>query len=115
MGGKPVTVFLSTNKAAKIRKWKVKEGMLVSARQVIFLYDSLTSGSGGELGKYKCMQVGTVRKLIAKEGDVVHPGLVFKILILVTTSVLLLKETKNEPEVARYHFQMMELMLVCWC
>lgn len=74
MGGKSVNVLLTTSRAAKIRKWKVKEGMLVSARQVILIYDPVNTDSADKQLKFKCMQVGTVRKLIAKEGDIVHPG-----------------------------------------
>lgn len=76
MGGKLVTVTLNTTTAAKIRKWKVKQGMLVSARQVIFIYDPVSRDPGEEPLKFKCTKVGTVRKLLAKEGDIVKPGYV---------------------------------------
>lgn len=74
MGGKLVTVTLNTSIGIKIRKWKVKEGMVVSVRQVIFMYEPISTDSGQEPLKFKCSKVGTVRKLLAREGDVVNPG-----------------------------------------
>lgn len=74
MGGKTVKVVLDTNNAVKIKKWKVKEGMLVSARQVIFIYDLASSDLCDKQLKFKSTQVGTVRKILAKEEDIIHPG-----------------------------------------
>lgn len=74
MGGKTVMVVLDTNKAVKILKWKVKEGMLVSSRQVIFIYDEALPEINDKPLKFKSTQVGTVRRILAKEEDIVYPG-----------------------------------------
>lgn len=76
MGGKTIAVILDTSKAVKITKWKVKEGMFVSARQVIFIYDLASSDPSDKQLKFKSNQVGTVRKILAKEEEIVHPGYV---------------------------------------
>lgn len=74
MGGKLFTVTLNTSARVKIREWKVKEGMFVSVHQVIFIYDPISHDSGQGPLKFKCTEVGTVHKLLAKEGDIVNPG-----------------------------------------
>jgi pyruvate/2-oxoglutarate dehydrogenase complex dihydrolipoamide acyltransferase (E2) component len=76
MGAKAVEIVLPTGKSAKILKWKVKEGTVVSVGRVILLYDINPNNGKEELIKFKANQVGTVRKLLAKEGEIVHPGYV---------------------------------------
>ena len=74
MENKTTFLHLNTNKAVIIKKWKVKEGMLVSIRQVIFIYNLVSSET--ENLKFKSSQVGTVRKILVNENDIVQPGLV---------------------------------------
>ncbi|XP_069672382.1 RNA polymerase II subunit A C-terminal domain phosphatase isoform X1 [Periplaneta americana] len=74
MGAKVVEIVLPTGKSAKILKWKVKEGTIVSIGRVILLYDINPNNGKEEQKKLKATQVGTVRKLLAKEGEIVHPG-----------------------------------------
>ncbi|PSN32086.1 hypothetical protein C0J52_19241 [Blattella germanica] len=74
MGAKVVEIVLPSGKSAKILKWKVKEGTIVSVGRVILLYDVNVNSGEGEQKKLKANQVGTVRKLVAKEGAIVHPG-----------------------------------------
>ena len=76
MGAKVVEIVLPSGKSAKILKWKVKEGTIVSVGRVILLYDVNVNSGEGEQKKLKANQVGTVRKLVAKEGAIVHPGYV---------------------------------------
>ncbi|XP_075215635.1 RNA polymerase II subunit A C-terminal domain phosphatase Fcp1 [Lycorma delicatula] len=74
MGAKEVVICLPTGKSAKIIKWKVEEGTIVYEGRVILLYDVNTNGGEGEHKKLKATEVGTVRKLLAKEGELVLPG-----------------------------------------
>jgi hypothetical protein len=76
MGAEVVEIVLPTGKSAKILKWKVKEGTIVSVGRVILLYDINPNNGKEEQKKLKANQVGTVRKLLAKEGEIVHPGYV---------------------------------------
>lgn len=76
MGAEVVEIVLPMGKSAKILKWKVKEGMIVSVGRVILLYDINPNNGKEEQKKLKANQVGTVRKLLAKEGEIVHPGYV---------------------------------------
>jgi biotin carboxyl carrier protein len=78
MGAKVVEIVLPTGKSAKILKWKVKEGTIVSVGRVILLYDINPNSGKEEQKKLKANQVGTVRKLLAQEGEIVHPGYVTK-------------------------------------
>ncbi|PNF41409.1 hypothetical protein B7P43_G14422 [Cryptotermes secundus] len=74
MGAKVVEIVLPTGKSVRILKWKVKEGTIVSVGRVILLYDINPNNGKEEQKKLKANQVGTVRKLLAKEGEIVHPG-----------------------------------------
>jgi len=76
MGADVVEIVLPVGKSAKILKWKVKEGTIVSVGRVILLYDINPNNGKEEQKKLKANQVGTVRKLLAKEGEIVHPGYV---------------------------------------
>ena len=76
MGAKVVEIVLPSGKSAKIVKWKVKEGTIVSVGRVILLYDINHNNGREEQKKLKATQMGTVRKLVAKEGEIVHPGYV---------------------------------------
>lgn len=74
MGAKNVLICLPSVKPAKIIKWKVDEGTIVYDGRVILLYNVITKNGDGEHKKLKANEVGSVRKLLVKEGDVVDPG-----------------------------------------
>uniref|UniRef100_A0A1B6DUE4 RNA polymerase II subunit A C-terminal domain phosphatase n=2 Tax=Clastoptera arizonana TaxID=38151 RepID=A0A1B6DUE4_9HEMI len=74
MGAKDMLVCLPTLNSAKIIKWKVGEGTIVYEGRVILLYDISLSNGCTEQKKLKATEVGTVRKLLVKEGEVVDPG-----------------------------------------
>nr|CAD7412706.1 unnamed protein product [Timema poppensis] len=71
MGANAEVIILRTTKPVKILKWKVKEGTVLSVGRVILLYGSNTSK---EQMKLKAAHGGTVRKLLVREDDIVHPG-----------------------------------------
>ncbi|XP_063238173.1 RNA polymerase II subunit A C-terminal domain phosphatase isoform X2 [Bacillus rossius redtenbacheri] len=74
MGGKAKVVVLPTSKAIKILKWKVKEGSVISVGRILLYYDINSNFNSRIQLKLKSTNVGTVRKLLAKEGELVHPG-----------------------------------------
>lgn len=74
MSANTIVVTLTLEKCIKISKWKVKEGTIVSAGRLLLLYDAKPGSGKPEIQKLKATAVGTVRKLLAKEGDVVQPG-----------------------------------------
>lgn len=69
-----VVLSLTLENCIKISKWKVKEGTIVSIGRIILLYDPSPGNGKPEIQKLKATAVGTVRKLLVKEGDVVQPG-----------------------------------------
>nr|CAD7448775.1 unnamed protein product [Timema bartmani] len=71
MGANTEVIILRTTKPVKILKWKVKEGTVLSVGRVILLYGSNTCK---EQLKLKAAHGGTVRKLLVREDDIVHPG-----------------------------------------
>ncbi|XP_071444503.1 RNA polymerase II subunit A C-terminal domain phosphatase [Hetaerina americana] len=74
MGANNVVIVLPIHTPAKIIKWKVSEGNVVSVGRVILLYDSNAGEGKTEPKKLKATQVGTVVKLYAAEGETVNPG-----------------------------------------
>ncbi|XP_024082343.1 RNA polymerase II subunit A C-terminal domain phosphatase [Cimex lectularius] len=66
-----VTIRLATADTVKITKWKVEEGTIVYDGRILMLYEE---SGGGKQCKMKSKNVGTVAKLLAKEGDTVRPG-----------------------------------------
>uniref|UniRef100_A0A1B6L9H7 RNA polymerase II subunit A C-terminal domain phosphatase n=1 Tax=Graphocephala atropunctata TaxID=36148 RepID=A0A1B6L9H7_9HEMI len=74
MGAKDVIVSLPSQNSAKIVKWKVEEGTIVYEGRVLLLYDLKSNTGAAELKKLKATEVGTVRKLLAKEGELVDGG-----------------------------------------
>lgn len=73
MAEKIIVITLPTEKSIKIIKWKVKEGNAISIGRVILLYD-VVSDNKTDLKKLKASQAGTVHRIVAQEGDVVHSG-----------------------------------------
>lgn len=76
MGAKVDVIVLQTKKSAKIIKWKVKEGNLISVGRVILIYEFESTEEKKEQSKLKATQVGTVKKILAQENEIIHPGLV---------------------------------------
>lgn len=56
-------------KTVKLSKWKVQEGTIVYDGRVLLLYEEKD-----KVYKFKSKYVGTVSKLIAKEGSSINPG-----------------------------------------
>jgi len=67
-------VPLNIDSPILIKKWKVREGVTVSARQVILMYVPADSADSTQLLKYKSNDVGTVKSICSPEGTVVKPG-----------------------------------------
>lgn len=74
MGAKDTVVSLPSKNSAEIVKWKVKEGTRVCDGRVLLLYGVKSSDGSVEQKKLKATNVGTVRKLLAKEGELVDGG-----------------------------------------
>lgn len=66
-------IFVPSEKPVKVAKWKVKEGAFVSQGQILFLFND-SSGSNGDLKKYKATRAGTLSSIKVKEGDTAEPG-----------------------------------------
>lgn len=74
MGAKDVIVSLPSKNSAKIVKWKVDVGTIVYEGRVLLLYNVKSNAGESELRKLKATDVGTVRKLLVKEGELVEGG-----------------------------------------
>lgn len=74
MGTKLNQVKLNTDQPIKVKKWKIREGMPVSARQLIMLYEPINASDAKQLLKYKATDVGTVKKVCVAENEIVKPG-----------------------------------------
>jgi len=84
MSEKRQTIHFQREKSARIIKWKVKTGMVVTAGSVILLYENHPSCGDAGQNKLKSTAVGTVKTLLAKEGDIIEPGYVILIYISVS-------------------------------
>lgn len=73
MADKTVPICVSSEKALKVIKWKVKQGAFVSQGQILFLYND-SSGNDTELKKFKAVRSGTIASITTKEGDIAEPG-----------------------------------------
>lgn len=60
-------------KPIKIIKWKVRPSVSVTIGHILLLYDFVDSQMT-QNRKLKSTTAGIIRKLVAKEGDVVHKG-----------------------------------------
>ncbi|XP_037950739.1 RNA polymerase II subunit A C-terminal domain phosphatase-like [Teleopsis dalmanni] len=60
----------------RINKWRVREGFPVTANQVILLYQIVNNESEVDkvIQKLKAVRVGTVKRCLFKEGDIVKSG-----------------------------------------
>lgn len=74
MGAKSVVVSLPSQNSAKIVKWRVEEGIIVYEGRVLLHYEVSSMDGSSELKKLKASEVGTVRKLLVKEGEFVEGG-----------------------------------------
>ena len=64
-------IILSVEKPAKLLKWKVKQHARVTQGSLIAIFQE--EGSSKEI-KIRCHSVGTVVKLLAREGEIYNPG-----------------------------------------
>ncbi|KAK9500236.1 hypothetical protein O3M35_001532 [Rhynocoris fuscipes] len=64
-------ICLTLRKSVKLVKWKVEEGTIIYDGRVLLLYEEIDTGKNAKL---KSKNVGTVSKLLVKEGDIVNPG-----------------------------------------
>lgn len=74
MGTKEKEVIFNAAGPVKIKKLKVREGMPITFRQLIMLYEPADASEQIQLLKYKANDAGTVKKVCVSEGDVVMPG-----------------------------------------
>ena len=71
-------VVLPGNEKARILKWKIAPNAKIGACAILGLYQPVNST---RTLKLKCSKVGTVKELVAKEGDLVKPGYVSRDMI----------------------------------
>ena len=69
-----IFIKIPNNRACQIVKWKVKVGTRVSRNSVLAIYKIDTSESLEKLKMSTVDNVGTVKKLLVKEGDTVDEG-----------------------------------------
>lgn len=68
---------ISVEEKIKVVKLKVKVGTMIYDGRVLLIYVPLADGDGStgqEQKKLKSPEVGVVRRILIKEGDVVSPG-----------------------------------------
>ena len=82
MGAKVNVVVLKTINSARLIKWKVKEGAMISIGRVLLIYELDSAQGKKEQRKLKSTHVGIIKKLIPKEQDVIQPGYVFDLFVL---------------------------------
>lgn len=73
MDNKNVSIYSQQMKPIKIIKWKVQLGITVAVGRVLLLYDFVDSQIS-QNKKLKSTTAGVIRKILAKEGDVVKKG-----------------------------------------
>ena len=71
-------IVLPGNEKARILKWKIAPNAKIGACAILGLYQPVNST---RTLKLKCSKVGTVKELVAKEGDLVKPGYVSRDMI----------------------------------
>lgn len=69
-----MNVYLRADGPIIIKKWKIKAGMTLAVRQIILLYENVNASAPNQVLKYKCNDVGTVKKVCAVENAVIKPG-----------------------------------------
>lgn len=73
MNKKNVQICSQQMKPIKILKWKVQLGITVAVGRVLLLYDFVDSQMA-QNNKLKSTMAGVIRKILAKEGDVINKG-----------------------------------------
>jgi len=71
--------FPSDGPPGKILKWRVRSDTMVAAGRILLLYQNATPTADDERSKeperkLRATNFGRVKRLLAKEGDVVQPG-----------------------------------------
>lgn len=71
--------FPSEGSPGKILKWRVRSDTMVAAGRILLLYQNATLSADDEEAKepeqkLRATNFGRVKRLLAKEGDVVQPG-----------------------------------------
>ncbi len=70
---------ISIKEEIKIHKLKVKVGTMIYDGAIILIYESIKdpdNGPGSKQKKLKSSEVGIVRKILVKEGDIIPAGFV---------------------------------------
>lgn len=73
MDNRNVQICSQQMKPIKIIKWKVQIGITIAVGRVLLLYDFVDS-QVVQTKKLKSTTAGIIRKILAKEGDVVNKG-----------------------------------------
>lgn len=68
-----VAIFNQQTKPIKIMKWKVRPNLSISIGHLLLLYD-FVDAKIAQIRKLKSTTAGIIRKIVAKEGDVVNKG-----------------------------------------
>lgn len=70
--------FPSEGPPGKILKWRVRSDTMVAAGRVLLLYQNTTPGEKEDAKeperKLRATNFGRVKKILAKEGDIIQPG-----------------------------------------
>lgn len=74
--------FPSDGPPGKILKWRVRSDTMVAAGRILLLYQNATLAADDEEAKeperkLRATNFGRVKRLLAKEGDVIQPGYAF--------------------------------------
>lgn len=68
---------ITVDEKMKVLKLKVKVGTMLYNGRIVFIYESLYEGCNEPTQKkLKSTEVGLVRKILIKEGDIILPGYV---------------------------------------
>lgn len=73
MEEKSIQIYNQQLRPIKIIKWKVRPSVSVTIGHILLLYDFVDSQLS-QNRKLKSTTAGTIRKIIAKEGDVINKG-----------------------------------------
>lgn len=73
MNNKNISIYSQQIKPIKVIKWKVQLGITVAVGRVLLLYDFADSQIS-QNKKLKSTAAGIIRRIFAKEGDVINKG-----------------------------------------